>query len=115
MARRILPMVLVLPFVIGWLRLKGQDFGWYGTEFGLVIFATFNVIGGLLWGAGLTTLGHFLGDVTWVKNNIEIASVGIIALSLVPIALEVLRHRRQAATAELAGAPGEAGTGTAPD
>lgn len=78
-------------------------------------FATFNVIGGLLWGAGLTTLGHFLGDVTWVKNNIEIASVGIIALSLVPIALEVLRHRRQAATAELAGAPGEAGTGTAPD
>lgn len=62
-------------------------------------FFTFNVIGGLLWGAGLTTLGHFLGDVDWVKNNIELASVGIVALSLVPIAFEVVRHRRQAAVA----------------
>jgi membrane-associated protein len=60
-------------------------------------FVTFNVMGGLLWGAGLTTLGHFLGDVNWVKNNIELASVGIVALSLVPIVFEFLRHRRQSA------------------
>ena len=78
-------------------------------------FVTFNVIGGLLWGAGLTTLGHFLGDVTWVKNNIELASVAIIALSLVPIAFEFLRHRRQAAASALAGASGDAGADNAHD
>ncbi|MCU1390083.1 MAG: DedA family protein [Ilumatobacteraceae bacterium] len=60
-------------------------------------FVTFNVIGGLLWGAGVTTLGHFLGNVTWVKNNIELASVGVIALSLIPVAFEVLKHRRESA------------------
>jgi membrane-associated protein len=68
-------------------------------------FFTFNIIGGLLWGAGLTTLGHFLGDVSWVKNNIELASVGIVALSLVPIAFEVVRHRRQLAAAASANPP----------
>ena len=59
-------------------------------------FVTFNLIGAFIWGIGVTTLGHFLGNVRWVKNNIELASVGVVALSLVPIAFEFLRHRRQA-------------------
>ena len=59
-------------------------------------FATFNLIGGFAWAVGVTTLGHFLGNITWVKNNIEVASVGVVALSLVPIVIEFLRHRRQA-------------------
>jgi membrane-associated protein len=62
-------------------------------------FITYNVIGGLLWGVGLTTLGHFLGDISWVNNNIEIASVGIVALSLIPVVVEFLRHRKAAAAA----------------
>jgi signal transduction histidine kinase len=36
-ARLILPAVLTLPFVIGWLRLQGQHAGLYGTEFGSAI------------------------------------------------------------------------------
>jgi len=59
-------------------------------------FVTFNLIGGFAWAVGVTTLGHFLGNITWVKNNIEVASVGVVALSLVPIVIEFLRHRRQA-------------------
>ena len=62
-------------------------------------FLTFNVIGGLLWGVGVTTLGHFLGNVTWVKNNIEVASVGIVIISLLPMIIEFMRHRRSAARA----------------
>jgi membrane-associated protein len=57
-------------------------------------FITYNLIGGLVWGVGLTTLGFFMGKIDWVKNNIEVASVGIIALSLVPVALEFIKHRR---------------------
>jgi signal transduction histidine kinase len=43
-ARLILPAVLTLPFVIGWLRLQGQHAGLYGTEFGLAISTISNVL-----------------------------------------------------------------------
>ena len=59
-------------------------------------FVTYNVVGGLLWGAGVTTLGYFLGEIDIVKNNIELAILAIVAVSLVPVAVEFLRHRRQA-------------------
>jgi len=57
-------------------------------------FVTYNIAGGVLWGAGLTTLGHYLGDVSWIKNNIEVASLAIVFLSLLPMILEILKHRR---------------------
>lgn len=44
MVRRLLPAALVLPLVIGWLRLAGQRAGYYGTEFGIALFALLNVI-----------------------------------------------------------------------
>src|SRR6476646_6263218 len=34
-------------------------------------FITFNIIGGVLWGAGVTLLGSWLGKIDFVKNNIE--------------------------------------------
>ena len=36
-ARRLIPTALVVPLVLGWLRLQGQHLGWYGTEFGIAI------------------------------------------------------------------------------
>ena len=59
-------------------------------------FTTYNVIGGFIWAVGLTTLGYFLGQIDVVKNNIEIAIVLIIALSLLPVAIEFVKHRREA-------------------
>jgi hypothetical protein len=44
MARRVLPLVLVLPIVIGWIRWKAQVAGYYGTEFGVAVFALSNVV-----------------------------------------------------------------------
>jgi PAS domain S-box-containing protein len=43
-ARRLLPMAMVVPMLIGWLRLKGEQAGLYGTEFGLALFAVSNVL-----------------------------------------------------------------------
>lgn len=60
-------------------------------------FVMFNVVGGLLWGVGVTTLGYFLGEISWVKDNVEIAAIVIVALSIAPIAIEIWRHRRAAA------------------
>ena len=56
-------------------------------------FVAYNVIGGVLWGAGVTTLGYFLGQIDFVADNIELILVGIVLLSFVPIASELLRAR----------------------
>jgi membrane-associated protein len=58
-------------------------------------FVFFNVIGGIGWGVGVTTLGYFLGQVDFVHDNLEPIILGIVALSVLPITVEVLRSRRR--------------------
>ena len=36
------------------------------------------MLGGVLWGAGITTLGYFLGEIDFIKNNIEFAIIVIV-------------------------------------
>lgn len=57
-------------------------------------FVFYNIFGGLLWGIGITTLGYYLGEIHAVKNNIEIAIVVIVLVSLLPMLFELIRHRR---------------------
>ena len=59
-------------------------------------FTIFNLIGAAIWAVGLTTLGYYLGQIDFIKNNIEVAIVVVIALSLIPVAIEFLKHRREA-------------------
>ncbi|MGQ4386509.1 DedA family protein [Streptomyces sp. SAS_270] len=56
-------------------------------------FLTFNVIGGVLWGAGVTLLGSWLGNIDFVHKNIEAILILIVLVSVVPIAIEFLRAR----------------------
>ncbi|MFF8990925.1 DedA family protein [Streptomyces sp. NPDC014983] len=56
-------------------------------------FLVFNVIGGSLWGAGVTLLGSWLGNIGFVKNNIEAILILIVLVSVVPLAIEFLRAR----------------------
>jgi membrane-associated protein len=60
-------------------------------------FLIFNVIGGVLWSCGVTILGYFLGQVSFVKSNIELILIAIVAISVIPIAIELLRGRRRSA------------------
>jgi len=58
-------------------------------------FVKFNVIGGILWGAGLTLLGYTLGRAfPAIGDNIEIAVLVIVFVSLLPVVIEFIRHRR---------------------
>ncbi|MGV9253018.1 DedA family protein [Streptomyces sp. NPDC003697] len=59
-------------------------------------FLTFNVIGGVLWGAGVTLLGSWLGNIALVKNNIEAILILIVLVSVVPIVIEFWRARSKA-------------------
>ncbi|MGS2613983.1 DedA family protein [Micromonospora sp. LZ34] len=71
-------------------------------------FVTYNVIGGVLWGTGVTVLGYFLGQIPFVKANIELILIAIVGISVVPIAVELLRAwmaaRRGTTPEELAAA-----------
>jgi len=62
-------------------------------------FFTYSFIGALLWATGVTLLGYYLGKVDLVRNHIEVMLILIVALSLVPVVVEFLRHRRQAKSA----------------
>ncbi|QGV79293.1 DedA family protein [Streptomyces ficellus] len=56
-------------------------------------FITFNVIGGVLWGAGVTLLGASLGNIDFVHEHIEAILILIVLISVVPIVIEYLRAR----------------------
>ncbi|MFI1487662.1 VTT domain-containing protein [Streptomyces sp. NPDC020747] len=56
-------------------------------------FLIFNVVGGILWGAGVTLLGSWLGQIDFVKKNIEPILLLIVLISVVPIIIEFMRAR----------------------
>jgi membrane-associated protein len=64
------------------------------------VFVRYNVLGGLLWGVGVTTMGYFLGNIELIKENIELALLLVVAVSLLPIVIEVLRSRRHKAATD---------------
>ncbi|MDO4665677.1 MAG: VTT domain-containing protein [Actinomycetaceae bacterium] len=54
-------------------------------------FFRWNVFGGVLWGGGMTILGVWLGQIPFVRNNIEIMAILVVLISVVPIAIGALR------------------------
>jgi membrane-associated protein len=57
-------------------------------------FVRYNIIGGVLWGSGLPLLGYYLGQFDIVKDHIEIAVLAVVAISLLPVVVEFINHRR---------------------
>ncbi|MDO4716177.1 MAG: VTT domain-containing protein [Propionibacteriaceae bacterium] len=63
-------------------------------------FIIFTAIGGVLWATGVTVLGYFLGQIPFVHDNIEVAILLIVFVSIIPIIVEmVLAKRRKRAEA----------------
>jgi membrane-associated protein len=58
-------------------------------------FAVWNVVGGLLWPGVVVTAGYYLGQVHVIRTHVEVFVLGIVVLSLVPVAVELLRERRR--------------------
>ena len=57
-------------------------------------FLSYNVIGGAAWVGLLTYSGYLFGNIPWVKNNLAWIVLGIIVVSLLPIAFQWMRERR---------------------
>ena len=69
-------------------------------------FLIYNIIGGALWGCGVTIAGYFLGQIGFVRSNIELILIGIVVVSVVPIGIELLRARRRGTRDESESRPG---------
>ena len=59
-------------------------------------FLFFNVVGGIAWVLICTLAGYFFGNFPVVKENFELVVVGIVVVSVLPIAWEMWSARRRA-------------------
>jgi membrane-associated protein len=58
-------------------------------------FVALSAIGGVVWAAGLTLLGYWLGNVALLDEHLDLVLVAIVAVSLIPVLVETLRSRSQ--------------------
>ena len=59
-------------------------------------YATYSLIGAVLWAVGVTLLGYFLGQFEWVKSHIDLVLILVVLISCIPLVFEYLRHRKDA-------------------
>jgi membrane-associated protein len=58
-------------------------------------FVAYSAVGGVVWATGVTLLGYWLGNVSLLNKHIDLVLVAIVAISLIPVLIEVLRGRSQ--------------------
>ncbi len=58
-------------------------------------FITWSGVGAVIWAAGLTVLGYFLGTIPVINTNLELVLILIVLISVVPMVVEYLRERRK--------------------
>lgn len=53
----------------------------------------FDILGGFLWIFSLTIAGYLLGEVEWIRKNIDLVCLGIIFISVFPMILNILKSK----------------------
>ncbi len=66
------------------------------------LFLTYNVVGGILWGAGVTMLGYLLGQIDFIREHVDIIFIVIVLVSVLPIVIEVGKRMIRARKTPLA-------------
>jgi membrane-associated protein len=71
-----------------------------------VRFASFNVIGALIWIFLFTLGGYFFGNIKLVKENFTLVILAIVGISILPAIIEMWRERNRPAEQPTSGARG---------
>jgi membrane-associated protein len=58
-------------------------------------FVVYNIVGAVAWVSLCLGAGWFFGNIPIVKNNFSLVTIGIVAVSLLPMVFEFISHRRQ--------------------
>ena len=58
-------------------------------------FLIYNVTGGFLWILVFMTAGYYFGNLPVVKSNFSLVIFAIVIISVLPVAMEYLKHRRR--------------------
>jgi membrane-associated protein len=56
-------------------------------------FLSFNIVGAIAWITSLVYAGYLFGNIPWVKNNLSLIVIAIVAVSLIPVGSTWLRER----------------------
>jgi membrane-associated protein len=56
-------------------------------------FATYNVVGGIVWVSSMLLAGYFFGNLPIVRDNFSLVIIAIIILSIIPGVVAVLQER----------------------
>lgn len=76
-------------------------------------FTAYNMLGALIWGAGITWAGAALGGVPFVHDNLEVIVILIVLVSVIPMAVEMVRGRKKSSSADAS--PADATSGAIAD
>ena len=58
-------------------------------------FTAYNLGGAFAWSASILLAGYYLGRVPFIARHVELVTLGIVTVSLVPTVLTLLRRRRK--------------------
>jgi membrane-associated protein len=75
------------------------------AQMGYGKFVAYNVFGGLAWVVLMIQAGYWLGQIDLVAKNFELAVLGVIFISILPLVFEFIHHWRKGSTAEAAADP----------
>ena len=64
-------------------------------KMGYARFLSYNIIGGIAWVSLFIYLGHFFGELEFVKNNLSLLMIVIIFVSIMPAIFEFIRNKRK--------------------
>ena len=71
-------------------------------------FLLFSVLGGIFWVTVCITAGYKLAQVQFIRKHFELVVLVIIAISVLPMGIEFLRHRAEAKRGAAGGGVGSA-------
>ena len=85
---RFLPIVRTyVPFVAGMALMTPRQ------------YTVYNVAGGVAWVGSLCYAGYFFGNIPWIRGNLTAIIVGIVIVSLLPLAYAFVKSRMQGRSA----------------